>query len=193
MTQHIEIEFKNLLTEEEFTRMKTFLNMDESLFVKQENHYFDTASFALKELGCALRTRYKEGCYELTLKQPHTEGLLETNQMLSHDDATAFLQKNVLIDGPVKNALQQLKIPLEELTYFGSLTTLRAEKEFNGGLIVLDHSFYLNQSDFEVEYEVENFEVGKSHFNHLLRELHIPIRKTDNKIRRFYLAKENHR
>lgn len=60
MSQNIEIEFKNLLTETEFMQLKSFLDIDNSMFIKQDNHYFDTANFTLKELGCALRIRFKK-------------------------------------------------------------------------------------------------------------------------------------
>lgn len=189
MSQNIEIEFKNLLTETEFTLLKDYLNMDESQFFKQENHYFDTVQFALKEHGCALRVREKDGQYELTLKEPHSEGLLETNQSLSSKEVKTMLEKHIIIDGPVKDRLRQFHIPLGEMTYFGSLTTKRAEKEYEGGLIVLDYSTYLNHFDYEVEYEVTDFQLGKEVFEKLLTQLKIPIRKTENKIRRFYNAK----
>lgn len=188
MSQNIEIEFKNLLTEHEFTLLKKHLNIDDSSFIKQINHYIDTEHFALKEKGCALRIREKEGNFELTLKQPHPKGLLETNQNLSMNEARDLLEKHFLIEGPVINSLKELHIPIKNLTYFGSLTTERAEREFQGGLIVLDFSSYLNHFDFEVEYEVEDFQLGKDIFSELLGELNIPIRPTENKVRRFYNA-----
>lgn len=190
MSQNIEIEFKNLLTETEFTLLKNYLNIDDSCFVKQVNHYIDTEHFALKEKGCALRIREKNGDYELTLKQPHSIGLLETNQKLSHDEAKGLLENRCLIDGPVKNCLNQLHISIEELSYFGSLTTERAETKFEGGLVVLDFSTYLNQFDYEVEYEVNDYQLGKEIFAKLLSDLNIPIRQTENKVRRFYNAKK---
>lgn len=190
MSQNIEIEFKNLLTEHEFTLLKKYLNIDDSDFVKQINHYIDTEHFALKEKGCALRIREKEGHYELTLKQPHPEGLLETNQNLSSDEAMGLLENRAFVDGPVINSLKELHIPIKDLFYFGSLTTERAEKEFEGGLIMLDFSSYLNHFDYEVEYEVRDFQLGKEIFAKLLSELNIPFRETENKVRRFYNVKK---
>lgn len=189
MSQNIEIEFKNLLTETEFTLMKNFLNMDESMFTKQDNHYFDTKNFALKEKSCALRIRHKRGKFELTLKEPLQEGLLETNQIITSADAQLMLEKGGIIDGAVKERFSQLQIEPRELTYFGTLSTNRAEKEFKGGLIVLDFSTYLNHSDYEVEYEVDDYHSGKIIFEELLSQLDIPLRPTENKVRRFYRAK----
>lgn len=188
--KEIEIEFKNLLTEGEFTLLRRFLNIDESLFIKQENHYFDTPSFSLKGVGCALRIRYKNNKFMLTLKEPLSVGLLETNQVLTDEEADTMISGGAEVpEGPVKEQLVALNIPTQQIVYFGTLTTIRAEKEFKNGLIVLDYSSYLNQTDYEVEYEVDNYEAGKEVFQNLLHELKIPIRKTENKIQRFYNAK----
>ncbi|MDP4171799.1 MAG: CYTH domain-containing protein, partial [Bacillota bacterium] len=49
MSQNIEIEFKNMLTLDEYSRIKsTFLLKEEQFFI-QENHYFDTPAFSLKD------------------------------------------------------------------------------------------------------------------------------------------------
>ncbi|MDF1507461.1 CYTH domain-containing protein [Robertmurraya sp. DFI.2.37] len=191
MSQNIEIEFKNLLTETEFIRLKKFFHIDESMFTSQDNHYFDTPQFVLKEKGCALRVRFKNDKYELTLKEPHAEGLLETNQALDLREAEKILNHHHIIVGPVQERLRALNIPLEQLTLFGTLTTKRAETKFQNGFIVLDYSTYLNQSDYELEYEVDDYQLGKENFENLLKQLEIPQRPTDNKIRRFYQAKYN--
>ena len=70
MSQNIEIEFKNMLTSEEFLQLKLHFNIDQNKFKKQVNHYFDTPSFSLKSLNSALRIREKGTQFEMTLKQP---------------------------------------------------------------------------------------------------------------------------
>ena len=52
MTQEIEIEFKNIVTEEEFNTLCKSFSIEG--FTKQVNHYFETPSFSLKEAGSAL-------------------------------------------------------------------------------------------------------------------------------------------
>lgn len=59
MVQELEIEFKNLLTKEEFHRLADFFQLTEKDFAEQENYYFDTKYFALKKHGAALRIRKK--------------------------------------------------------------------------------------------------------------------------------------
>lgn len=191
MSQNIEIEFKNMLTEKEFHYLSSYFKLEPDQFKKQINHYFDTPSFTLKDKGSALRIREKGNEFELTLKQPAKQGLLETNQILTEGQANEALKTGKLPDGEVKDAVSDLISNMNELQYFGSLTTVRAEVEYKEGILVLDHSYYLNTEDFELEYEVTDESEGFRNFSNLLTELKIPVRQTDNKIKRFYAKKYN--
>ncbi|WP_371931908.1 CYTH domain-containing protein [Mesobacillus subterraneus] len=125
MSHNIEIEFKNMLTEEEFHFLEKYFKLEPDQFKKQINHYFDTSSFTLKDHGSALRIREK-GCeFEMTLKQPAQQGLLETNQILTTGQAEKALSSGKLPDGEVKDAVVRLIKDTEPLQYFGSLTTVR--------------------------------------------------------------------
>ncbi|PKJ56426.1 CYTH domain-containing protein [Bacillus sp. SN10] len=189
MTQEIEIEFKNIVTEEEFNTLCKSFSIEG--FTKQVNHYFETPNFSLKEAGSALRIRHKGETYTLTLKQPAEVGLLETHQIVTKDEAKMMMETNVIISGAVMDQLRKLQIPVSTLTYMGSLTTERAETLFEGGTLVFDHSFYYNHDDYEIEFEVQDEETGKAAFIHLLKQHNIPIRHTNNKVKRFFLAKQN--
>jgi uncharacterized protein YjbK len=191
VSQNIEIEFKNMLTKEEFHFLAQYFKIKPEQFKKQTNHYFDTNSFTLKDHSSALRIREKGSQFEMTLKQPAQQGLLETNQMLTSRQAEVALSSGKLPEGEVKDAVVKLIKDIEPLQYFGSLTTLRAEFEYKEGLLVLDHSYYLNKEDYELEYEVLNESEGYQIFSKLLEELKIPVRPTDNKIKRFYATKYN--
>ncbi|ADP31641.1 CYTH domain-containing protein [Bacillus atrophaeus] len=186
MAQEIEIEFKNLLTKNEFEKLTQAYQLDNEDFVLQENHYFDTKSFALKHKGAALRIRKKNGRYVLTLKEPAAVGLLETHQALTE---VPEFEKFIVPAGPVQDQLVQLEVDCEAIRYFGSLATNRAEKESEKGLIVLDHSRYLNKEDFELEFEAADWDEGKLAFEKLLQQFSIPQRETKNKIFRFYEQK----
>jgi uncharacterized protein YjbK len=192
MSQSIEIEFKNMLTKEEYERFLFEFNIDKREIFSQENHYFDTPDFTLKELGSALRIRKKQRSYEMTLKQPAAVGILETNQTLSYEEAAHAIHSGKLPGGIIQNLLKKENVDVLTIEYFGSLSTNRVEMAHKNGLLVLDHSFYLNMEDFELEYEVENYQEGKRVFLELLNQFQIPERKTDNKIRRFYRQKFKH-
>jgi uncharacterized protein YjbK len=189
MSETIEIEFKNLLTIVEYEKLLKVFKVKDEQIISQTNHYFDTNDFTLKELGSALRIREKIDYYEMTLKQPATVGLLETTQYLSKDEFLAAIKNGILPKGLIHERLEPLNISFNDLEYFGSLTTKRAEFSYRQGLLVLDHSLYLNTEDFEVEYEVEDFQRGQLAFKELLEQYNIPLRITPNKIARFYQQK----
>ncbi|MFP3488877.1 CYTH domain-containing protein, partial [Staphylococcus sp. SIMBA_130] len=62
----------------------------------QINHYFETKEFSLKELGCAIRIREKDGKYTLTLKEPHPDGLLETHDLLTKQEALNWMNGTII-------------------------------------------------------------------------------------------------
>lgn len=190
MSQEIEIEFKNLINEDEFNLLVSHFKITSDSFFRQHNDYFDTSDFKLKSQHTALRVREKKGFYQLTLKQPHTVGLLEIHQNLSAEEVKDFFLKRELAYGDVQNRLNELNIPVAHLQHLGRLTTDRAEIKHDTGLIVLDHSYYLDHEDFELEYEVSDYDPGKQAFETLLSQFHIPVRTTPNKIIRFYNLKK---
>lgn len=189
LKQEIEIEFKNIVTKEEFDRLRSHFQLTEDQFVSQENHYFDTPAFSLKDCGAALRIRSKKDKFVLTLKQPHQEGLLETHEALTNEQAKELRDGSAKIPSTIQQLITDLQVDSHALTYFGTLRTSRAEIPYKNGLLVLDHSFYLGAEDYELEYEVTDANEGAKYFEQLLTELDIKKKPTENKIRRFYKRK----
>lgn len=189
MTQEIEIEFKNIVTKEEFTQLLNEFSLDKHQFIIQQNHYFDTTNFSLKDQKSALRIRYKSDSYTLTLKQTIEEGILETHQLLSEDEAKGMFAGDPLIPGKVYDILKELGIKPNELNYLGMLETSRAEIDYLDGTLVFDHSCYFQKDDYEIEYEAMNYQQGQQDFLLFLQKYNIPVRETENKIRRFFKAK----
>ncbi|MGJ9458788.1 CYTH domain-containing protein [Oceanobacillus sp. CF4.6] len=187
MTQEIEIEYKNLLTKAEFERLLYSLPFPLS-GIKQTNHYFETKDFLLKENGCALRIREKEGKYQLTLKEPHPEGLLETHDWLTDQEANSWLDGHIIPKENTEKQLLEKGIALKKLVYCGQLTTVRREIQYLDVLLVLDNSTYHDQEDFEFELEAKTRETGLQMFQHILSEHHIQNRETPNKIERFFYS-----
>jgi uncharacterized protein YjbK len=186
MNQEIEIEFKNLLSKEEFYSLLKEFSVSENQFILQQNHYFDTASFSLKEKGAALRIRYKKQSYTLTLKQPMVEGILETHQVLTDEEANCMLNGGPLVVGDVYSIIEALGVNPSNIQFLGTLETNRAQINYHGGLLVFDHSRYLNTEDFEIEFEAKEYTKGQQDFLTLLEQHKIPVRDTENKIRRFF-------
>src|SRR5690606_18502703 len=191
MNQKVEIEFKNMLTSEEFQNVISYFKIKEQDFKKQENFYFDTSSFILAKHSSALRIRSKNDSYELTLKQPHPDGMLESNLSLTKNEAKAFIDKRQLPDSAkyMRELLASLKVKPSDLKLLGSLTTSRCEIDYKDGLLSIDHNFYLGKEDYELEYEANDKQTGKMIFSQLLEELHITQKPAKNKILRFFEAK----
>lgn len=188
MSEQIEIEFKNILTKEEFNHLKERFRIQFEQFAVQKNHYFDTKNFDLKKYNSALRIREKNSSYEMTLKQPlkNQKGLLETNWDLNQMTANRIIKDGGIPDSKIADKIKELTIDPETIHYFGTLTTKRVEVPYKSGLLVLDNSSYFQIEDYEVEFEVTNYEQGKKEFDQLLREANIPKRPTKNKVQRFY-------
>ncbi|MGB8002537.1 MAG: CYTH domain-containing protein, partial [Anaerobacillus sp.] len=167
MSQEVEIEFKNMLTGEEYETLLAAYKINEKEIKTQTNDYFDTKEFHIREKGAALRVRSKNGNLVLTLKEPATEGLLETHQTISNETFRSIQSSGVLPAGEVREQLKRLGVQ-SLLVHLGNLTTHRAELQLTTGLLVLDHSEYLDQEDYEMEFEVSDFEKGKRDFESVL-------------------------
>jgi uncharacterized protein YjbK len=191
MSQQIEIEFKNLLTEEEFDKLLNVFSVDQSHFFQQTNYYLDTAHAELRQAKCALRIREKNGQFKLTLKQPVEHGLLETDQPISKEEFKAFNQNEGLPPGHVTEIIENLQIPLQSVNLLGSLTTKRAKIPYKNGELFFDESKYFQKRDFELEYEVDAYDDGENIFSNLLARYDIPVRNTPSKIMRFLTEKNN--
>ncbi|WP_010529946.1 CYTH domain-containing protein [Lentibacillus jeotgali] len=185
MTQEIEMEYKNLLTEAEFTRLQQGLPFPEDAQL-QVNHYFETNNFALKELGCALRIREKNGVFTSTLKEPHPQGLLETHDGLSDHEAEQWLNENISPKNNIAKRMIAHNIDADELIYYGSLTTRRRELDYSDVLLVLDYSTYHGYNDYELEIEAESEPAGLKAMHDIMKDFSINKRHTPNKIQRFF-------
>lgn len=183
MTQEVEIEFKSMLTKDEYEKLIHAYKLEDQVRW-QANDYFDTPTFQLKKQGAALRIREKKHGQVLTLKQPNEVGLLETHASITEEEAEDLFKYGIIHDNQMKQALApfQLNAALEHL---GRLETNRAEHQTEDGLLVLDESHYLETTDYEIEFEVTNEEAGKRAFERLLAEHGLPYRPAKNKIVRF--------
>ncbi|WP_107942159.1 CYTH domain-containing protein [Metasolibacillus fluoroglycofenilyticus] len=189
MNHEIEIEFKNMLSKTKYDELLTIFDIQEGEAVRQENHYFDTADFQLKAIDSGLRIRILPNKIECTLKEKATEHTyIETTDILTEEEASRILQGSTFTAPTVIARLQERGIAFEQLILFGTLATERVEIPYKEGLLVLDHSFYLQREDYEVEYEAQDETVGRTVFQQFLTNYNIPIAHADKKIARFAAA-----
>ncbi|GGP14449.1 CYTH domain-containing protein [Oceanobacillus neutriphilus] len=190
MSQEVEIEFKNLLTIQEYNLLAEDL-FSQTEMIEQINYYFETDSFDLKVNHSALRIRKKNETYTLTLKEPHPDGLLETHDTLTEKEFISWTSGKPTEAPNVMKQLKQLSVDLSSLNYVGSMTTFRKEMPYQDTLIVLDKSIYLDTEDAELELEAASKHHGEKIFNSLLANYHIPVRQTPAKIARFFHQKQS--
>lgn len=195
MSEQIEIEFKTLLSEREFSEVMTHFKIDSTQFFTQINYYFDTKDFQLKNRQMGLRIRTFTSKAEMTLKIPHDTGLLEITDVLTLDDAKNMIDYSIF---PKKShvlvKLINLGITVQQLHLIGDLKTNRAEIDLPEGLLALDENWYNKHHDFELELEVADAFTGKQAFSALLNILNIKENFAGNKIQRMMksLEKQNH-
>lgn len=189
MSENLEIEFKTLLSKEEFSRTIDYFQLKEEHFFTQINYYFDSSDFQLKKQNIGLRVRILSKFAEITLKIPNKVGLLEINDTLSSEEAEQIIESERLPDsGNVYNKLTDIGISKQDLRLIGSLKTKRAEIKLPQGLLALDESWYNEQHDFELELEVDDAIQGKENFLSLLDSLTIKETPSPNKIQRMMLS-----
>ncbi|WP_274309258.1 CYTH domain-containing protein [Solibacillus daqui] len=192
MSQHIEIEFKNMLTKAQYEKMLADFNVLPEQIIRQVNHYIDTPTQHLKKIKSALRIREFGKHIECTLKEKASEHQhLETTDMLTREQADRMLAGNGIEAPDVMGRLVLFDIPLNDLQHYGTLTTDRVELPYEGGLLVFDHSFYLHCDDYEVEYETNDETYGKTVFLQFLQQYNIEPQTAPKKIVRFMTALNN--
>ena len=190
MRQEVEIEFKNLLTQQEYEGLKARFFTENSVPVTQENYYFDTKDFSLKKASCALRIRIKEDDAEMTLKTPFEGHHTETTVDMSTEEARELsAEGSFSVPEAIVSVLKQEDILIsQDVIKIGQLKTERLEVEKPHVIIVLDKSFYSDKVDYELEIEADSKSAGEAFFFRLLEENAIPRRNTPNKIARAFNA-----
>lgn len=188
MSESIEIEYKTLLTAAEFATIRTYYQFQEHSFKKQSNYYFDSKAMDLKQRGFGLRIRTLPDKAELTLKTPAPQGLLETTDSLTPEEASALLAADqILLTGQVAAKLTAEGIPPESVHLLADLTTARAERQIREGLLALDESWYGKTGhDYELELEVKDPQKGEIAFHRLLDQFGVEFKPSMNKISRAF-------
>lgn len=185
MTEQIEIEYKTLLSKKQYTQLIAHYQLTTQDFKTQVNHYFDTPDQQLRSLGFGLRVRTTTVYDELTLKTPIENGLLETTDQLTNAETAEILHSgNILRTGAVAKRLLAASIEPMAIVPLATLTTKRAEFSIPEGLLAIDHSWYGEKEDFELELEVSDPIEGKQAFLTLLDTFNIHYQPAKNKIER---------
>lgn len=181
-----EIEFKNLITSNQFKQIRDSLFIDITPFY-QTNFYIDTEDLQIRKNILMLRIRELEDRFVLTLKVPNEVHVItEYHQIL---DESVLEKTNIDesdLGADIINVLKERNIDTNALKIQGQLETIRYERTYKNGLLVLDESQYFGETDYELEFEAKNVSDGKVVFNEILD--HYDIQRTEEVVKseRFY-------
>ncbi|WP_165981057.1 CYTH domain-containing protein [Macrococcus lamae] len=183
--KELEIEFKNMLNYDTYARLRDTLFKNAEA-ITQTNFYIDTPDHQLIEQKVSLRIRDIKGRLVMTLKIPQEIGIMEyhddiSDALFDHEHIT----ENDIPDS-IKVQLSAYGVDLNQLRIIGALSTERRETRYQDGLLVLDASHYLDAEDYELEFEVRDYEPGLAQFEQFLIDYQITGQQTLNKVQRFY-------
>lgn len=170
-----EIEFKCLLTQEQYAALAHDYFQNSPVFM-QTNEYFCDNEHRLQAHGYSLRVRHRDNTHELTLKKPAGFAKMEINEMLSQKQYQDFLAHR-LTDSRILAELQTIQVCASDLHRQASLSTWRQETPYLEGMLFLDRNDYFDQTDYEVEYEAPDETLGRQRFIELLAQYQIVYRQ----------------
>lgn len=180
---HLEIEYKTMLTKAEFDHLQSLLSHVTP--VTQTNYYFESADSRMRSKKLSLRIRTFEQAAEMTLKIPKNIGTLEHNIPLSREEARHIIDSGCLPDNAISQIIREKDIDTDNLIVLGHLTTIRREVKTNIGLMALDRNQYAGRIDYELELEVEDADYGKLAFEQYLKDHNINFKYAKSKVARF--------
>lgn len=174
--------FKTLLTKNEYAKLKKEFSEKPSNL--QINYYFDTPRFTLKASDIGLRVR-KRDRYQITLKRKKGYVVTEIEEEISEEDFQLFLNQGLIPSEKINSELSEI-IKNQKLTCYMSLSTFRITFQYQNGQLSIDLCEYIGVTDYELEYEVSNYEEGKRSFIDFVKSHGIIYKKSLPKIKRAY-------
>ena len=162
---HLEIEFKILINQETYEKIIADYQSKQIDEYSQTNYYLFHDE--LDKRRYSLRIRYKKGKYELTLKTPHDKGLNEYNL-----DIDEKIKEQIFHHQKVSNKifdfLEKENIHCEDLICGSYFTTYRHDIPLENGLLSIDRNEYNHHVDYEIEFEVNDYEKGLKQFQQII-------------------------
>ncbi len=173
MSNAIEIEAKALVNKGDYDKLTAAFHTYKHFI--QTNFYIDNDEGYLRKEGLALRIREKYGNYEMTLKTPLSQGLLEKNEPLSEQAFDEFTRKGKFPENDLKRFLTMLDVDVTTLKVKTSLTTNRIDVPYFEGKLSIDENNYSGKKDYEVELEYNNEAEAESLLRELFEKYNIPF------------------
>lgn len=168
MSNTIEIEAKALVSKKDYEKLA--LKYMKFGVYTQTNHYIDSQDGVLSKEKLALRIREKGNRFEMTLKVPLSQGLLEKNCVWAKETFKDFRDNKIFPDGDIKKMLTMLGIDTSKLGIQTSLVTDRIDVPYENGKLSIDKNCYSGLVDYEVELEHNNEGDAEKYLAQFLQE-----------------------
>jgi len=166
MNHNHELEFKTIISEDSYHSLIENYVLKDNIFL-QTNHYFDTSKLDLSDQSIVLRIRQKgDRFFKLTIKSQQDGNAYESHILLTPEQAEkmihyGFNTKDFFVD-------------LDYQVYFvASINNFRASMPYYQGVMYIDRCEYCGTVDYELEYEVPEYEEGYEQFLKFLEKHHI--------------------
>lgn len=170
MSEHIEIEYKILLTKDIYEQIKKDYQSKINQQYTQTNYYLYHP--LLNQKKYMLRIREKNDTFELTLKRPYQNHRLEKNIMITKEEKEKIINQQET-SNEIFDLLLQEGIQPKEVENKYSLTTHRIDIYLEDGILSLDKNEYLNHIDYELEFEVNKQDNSLAHFFQIIQPYHL--------------------
>jgi len=180
MNTNLEIEYKTLLTKQEFEQVLSYFNQYK--LINQTNFYYQSTNSLNKKI--AARIRQIDTSFELTFKIKQDKGKLEVNFNVPSNSIEHFYRKDV------QDFLKSHGYT-KQWVFIGELHTTRHSIMEEYGELCIDHNVYLDTEDYELEFEVKNEyeKLAYARFIEILNQFSIQNIKAKAKLHRFILTK----
>ncbi|MBF0714591.1 CYTH domain-containing protein [Gemella sp. GH3] len=184
--REIELEFKQLLDASQYEALMEHFHLRDKKIINNRNFYYDTANQILKQNNAALRIRHTADNKEITLKiKKNLEENIEINVRLTDNDIPNNISVKEL-PAEIKEIFAEWEIT-SDLKLIQKIETDRRELMLDEGLLVLDKTYFLgNVVDYELEFEVTDYNIGQKAFERLLNKFNIARNTAKPKIARAF-------
>lgn len=178
MINNNEIEFKCPVTKKQYEELLKKFELEYNVY-SQTNYYFDSENQDLLKEKTTLRIRHKmPNSYKLTMKSCAPQGYLEQSVFLSAEEAQELIENGFNLQPFFERNL--------DVKFYGKLNNDRVSTPYRDGELFLDKIEYFGIEDYEIEYEVDNYEIGEKDFEKLLKENNITLKKSKRKSQRVF-------
>lgn len=163
-----EIEFKLLLNKETYHQIIQDYQKQISKSYTQINQYFTHPNISKNKL--MLRIRQKENTYEFTLKEKDKIiGSHETNIMIDASIVKKLMHQEK-VENEIVTILKGYNIEQTDIKPALCLSTYRCDIPLPLGMLSIDKNEYCQTTDFELEFEVTDSELGLEEFYKIIKK-----------------------